>query len=163
MQAMTRESNFLNLRYVQRLALPLLSNPMFARVRAGIGCRVTRGQPPRQGLSRRYLEYPPASEMTVLEERRRVQPSREGPKANDARACLLPDMACCRELGFTPGSLIENRVALMVGKPIPLPGLLEGAQAAKAETRSAFKTTNVNAWRFDHGAYATARVTSIVT
>jgi hypothetical protein len=47
--------------------------------------------------------------------------------ADDARACLLPDLACCRELGFAPGSLIKDRVALMVGKPIPPPGLLEGA------------------------------------
>jgi hypothetical protein len=74
---------------------------------------------------------------------------------------VLPDLAYCRELGFAPGTLIEDRVALMVGKPIPLSGLLEGAQAAKAETRSAFKTTNIDAWRFDHGP--TPRLASLLS
>ena len=55
------------------------------------------------------------------------------------------------QLNFALGPLVEDRVSLVVGNPIPRPSLLKGAEAAITKPRSAFKAAYINARRFDHG------------
>jgi hypothetical protein len=69
---------------------------------------------------------------------------------SNIRLALSFGIQFAAKLRFAPGPLIKDRMALMVGKSMPGPGLIKGAQAAIAETRFALETTNIDTWRFDH-------------